>query len=132
MNSLSRYVFSFSLVALFGMWGYAGNPEVNNLSISGLQRGTSGEVVFAGARIGDANSLVFFTPGISARDITKIDANQFKATIDVAADVKPDLHAFRVVTDTGISNVRLFGISDMPIVAEVEPNSEFASLRLSL
>lgn len=127
MKNLLKCGFSFAITAMLAAWSFAGSPEVNNLSISGLQRGTSGEVVIAGARIGDANSLVFFTPGITARDITKIDANQIKATIDVSADVKPDLHPFRVVTDTGISNVRLFGVSDMPVVAEVEPNSEFAT-----
>ncbi|MFN7841864.1 MAG: hypothetical protein ACK5N9_09080, partial [Pirellula sp.] len=70
MNNLLKCGFSFAITAMLASWSFAGSPEVNNLSISGLQRGTSGEVVIAGARIGDANSLVFFTPGITARDIT--------------------------------------------------------------
>lgn len=127
MAGLIRFCFGIALSAFFSSLVTAGNPEVVNLSIPGLQRGTSGEVVFAGARIGDANAVLFFTPGITARDVTKIDANQIKATIEVSADVKPDLHPFRIVTDTGISNIRLFGVTDLPVVAEVEPNSDFAS-----
>jgi hypothetical protein len=105
--------------------GLGSQPEANNLSAIGVQRGTSVEVQISGARLGDARELLFYSPGLSATNITKIDANNFKATISAAPDAKTDLHGFRVITDSGTSNMRLFSVSALPSVAESEPNSEF-------
>ncbi len=105
----------------------ASQPEANALSAVGVHRGASIEVQISGARLGDARELLFYSPGLSATNITKVDDNNIKVTITASADAATDLHAFRVVTATGTSNIRLFGVSDLPSVAEVEPNSEFAS-----
>jgi hypothetical protein len=70
--------------------------------------------------------LLFYTPGLTASNITKVDDNSIKVTISAAADAKTQLHPFRVITASGTSNMRLFGVSALPTVAEVEPNSEFA------
>jgi hypothetical protein len=111
----------------FGSMGTleASQPEANNLSAIGVQRGGSVEVQISGARLGDARELLFYSPGLTASNITKIDANNMKATITAAADAKTDLHGFRVITDSGTSNMRLFSVSALPSAVEVEPNSEF-------
>mgnify|MGYP003337956243 CR=1 FL=1 len=114
-------------VASFG-WNIASasQPEANALSIAGVQRGQSVDVEISGARLGDARELLFYTPGLTASNITKVDDNKIKVTITAAPDAKPQLHPFRVITATGTSNMRLFGVSALQSVAEVEPNSEFA------
>jgi len=104
----------------------ASQPEANSLSVVGVQRGQSVEVQISGARLGDARELLFYTPGLSASNITKVDDNNIKVTITATADAKPQLHPFRVITATGTSNMRLFSVSALPTVAETEPNSEFA------
>jgi hypothetical protein len=104
----------------------ASQPEANSLSVVGVQRGQSVEVQISGARLGDARELLFYTPGLSATNITKVDDNNIKVTITAAPDAKPQLHPFRVITATGTSNMRLFGVSALPTTAEAEPNSEFA------
>ncbi len=105
---------------------FASQPEANALSVVGVQRGQSVEVQISGARLGDAKELLFYTPGLSASNITKIDDNNIKVTIAAAADAKTQLHPFRVITSSGTSNMRLFGVSALPTVAEVEPNSELS------
>ena len=121
-----------SAVALLGLCpaslstANASQPEANSLSVIGVQRGQSVEVQISGARLGDARELLFYTPGLTASNITKVDDNNIKVTISAAADAKTQLHPFRVITATGTSNMRLFGVSSLPTVAEVEPNSEFA------
>ncbi|MFN6139983.1 MAG: PPC domain-containing protein, partial [Planctomycetota bacterium] len=105
---------------------HASQPEANALSVIGVQRGQAVEVQISGARLGDARELLFYTPGLTASNITKVDDNNIKVTITAAADAKPQVHPFRVITATGTSNMRLFGVSALPSVAEVEPNSEFA------
>ena len=120
-----NYWFATALALLSTAFISASEPEANSLSVVGVQRGASVEVAISGARLGDAHSLLFYTPGLSATNITKVDDNNIKATIHAAAETACDLHAFRVVTNTGLSNMRLFNVSALPSVAEVEPNSEF-------
>jgi hypothetical protein len=104
---------------------WASQPEANALSVVGVQRGQSVEVQISGARLGDARELLFYTPGLTASNITKVDDNNIKVTISATADAKPQLHPFRVVTASGTSNLRLFGVSALPTLVETEPNSEF-------
>jgi hypothetical protein len=132
VNTLLRCSCLFAVVAtcclsVFVQFGQCSAPEANALSVVGVQRGTSVELTISGARLGDAHSLMFYGPGLTATNITKVDDNNIKATITAAADMNCDLVPFRVVTNTGISNMRLFNVSALPTVAEVEPNSEFAA-----
>jgi hypothetical protein len=108
----------------------AATPEVVSMSLSGLQRGTSAEIALSGARLADAHSLVFFEPGLSATNITKVDDNNIKVTVTATAEVPCDLHPFRIATNTGLSNMRLLNVSALASVAEIEPNSEFASAQV--
>ena len=108
---------------------WASQPEANALSVVGVQRGQSVEVQISGARLGDARELLFYTPGLTASNVTKVDDNNIKVTISAAADAKPQLHPFRVVTASGTSNLRLFGVSALPTLVETEPNSEFTKAR---
>lgn len=117
----------FALFALQYRDAKAAAPEAVSMSLSGIQRGTSAEITISGARLGDAQSLMFFSPGLTASNITKIDDNNIKVTVAASADVTCDLHPFRIVTNTGLSNIRLLNVSALPSVGEVEPNSEFAA-----
>ncbi|MEQ1824840.1 MAG: PPC domain-containing protein, partial [Pirellula sp.] len=131
MRFFSKLQCIYLLVYLL-LIGWAGDihaavPEANSVSVAGLQRGTSVELTISGARLGDAHSLLFFTLGLEATNITKVDDNNIKATITASADAACDLHPFRVVTKTGISNMRLLNVSALPSATEAEPNSEFAA-----
>jgi hypothetical protein len=119
-------VFAFLAMLIPGApCAWASQPEANALSVVGVQRGQSVEVQISGARLGDARELLFYTPGLTASNVTKVDDNNIKVTISAAADAKPQLHPFRVVTASGTSNLRLFGVSALPTLVETEPNSEF-------
>ena len=130
MLSQFRHLACLVTMAACASFATAGHPDANVLSIPGLQRGTSAEIKISGARLGDANALLFYSPGLSASNIVKVDANNITATITAEPTVLPDLHAFRVVTNTGISNMRLLGVSAMPTVLEAEPNNDFSKPQL--
>ena len=117
------------VVSAFASGGnsFGAQPLVNVVNPPGLQRGTSAEILLAGARLGDAKQILFYTPGIEATSFAVIDDNQVKVTFNVAADASCDLHAFRLVTSTGVSNIRYLGVSPFVSVSEAEPNSEFAA-----
>ena len=124
-NIRRHYWFASFLALLSATSVLASSPEANALTLVGLRRGTAIEITISGARLGDAHSLLFYTPGLSASNITKVDDNNIKATITATQDAACDLHPFRVVTNTGLSNMRLLNVSALPSVAEKEPNSEF-------
>ncbi len=106
---------------------WASNPEVASISPPGVERGKTTEIVIRGARLNDAKQILFASPGMEALQVTPVDEGSVKATIQVAPDCTCDLHAFRLVTSTGISNLRFLGVGALPIVDEVEPNSDFAA-----
>ncbi len=103
----------------------ASTPNLSAVRPMGGQRGTELEVVFSGARLGDAQEVLFYQPGVEAVEIAKIDDNSFKAKVRIAADSPLGLHDLRVRTATGVSELRGFSVGAMPEVAEVEPNNDF-------
>ncbi len=106
---------------------FADDPVVSLVNPPGLQRGTEAEVLITGARIGDAKELLFYEPGVEVTSLTPDGDNKVKVKLKAAADCQPGLHALRLVTETGISNLRYFGVSPLPEVQEAEPNSDFAT-----
>ncbi len=120
------------LLTTIGLFGsaFAAKPQVNVISPCGVQRGTTTEVELSGEQLGDANQILFYEPGVVASDIKVVDANKIKFKLTTTADADCDLHAFRVVTSLGLSNLRLVGVSPFPSVSEVEPNNEVHAAQL--
>lgn len=104
---------------------FADQPSVSALTPTGFQSGTEVEVVFSGARLGDASELLLYDKGVEVLELAADGNNKVKAKLKVDAACQPGLHAFRVATETGISNLRYFGVSPLPQVDEKEPNSDF-------
>lgn len=113
------------LATLVALPALAYEPSVSVIQPTGLQRGTTVEATFSGARLGDAQELMFYEPGIEVSKITPVNANRFQATLVVSPQCRLGIHAVRVRTATGISNLRTFTVGALPMVAEKEPNSQF-------
>jgi hypothetical protein len=105
----------------------AAQPEVRDVAPTGVVRGEPTVVTLSGARLQDVRQILFEKPGIAATDLKPVDNNKFEVTFAADPDLAPGLYPFRVVTETGVSNLRLLSVGALPVVAEVEPNSEFAS-----
>jgi hypothetical protein len=71
--------------------------------------------------------VLFYEPGIEVKSLERIDDNQTKATLAIAADCQPGAHAVRVRTSTGLTNLRTFHVGSLPEAAETEPNNAFES-----
>jgi hypothetical protein len=116
------------VVALFVCAGpsIAASPTVTSVMPRGGQRGTEVNVTFGGARLADAQELMWYTPGIA---VTKLEAkeNQVVATLKIAADCTLGEHAVRLRTASGLSELRTFWIGALPVVDEKEPNNDFAA-----
>jgi len=121
-------VFQFVLLVCFVVHStsQAASPFLSGVSPRGVQRGNEVVFTFQGARLADAQEILFYTPGFS---VTKLEPgpNAVKATIQVAPTCALGEHAVRVRTASGISELRTIWVGPYPSVAEVEPNNEFTS-----
>lgn len=123
---VSRYLLP-ALIAACGVasWSSAVEPQIGNLAPDGYTRGQEVEMTFSGARLGDAKGILFYSPGLQLAGITPVNENSFKAKVAIAPDCRMGLHALRVQTATGVSNLKMFSVGNLPIVDEKEPNTEF-------
>lgn len=121
-----RYVASvFVVVGLPAAW--ADDPAITLLNPPGVQRGTETEIQISGARLEDARELLLYQSGIEVTKLTAEAGNKVLVTLKVPDDCPPGLHALRLATESGISNLRYLGVSPLPQAAEAEPNSDFAA-----
>ena len=88
----------------------AASPTFNRLTPTGGQRGTELEVQLAGERIADAAGLLFYEPGLTVTAIEPTGPTAAKVKIAIAPDCRLGLHAVRLRTASGISNLRLFAV----------------------
>lgn len=107
--------------------GLASSPALSNIIPRGAQRGTEVEVAFNGARLEDAQELLIYQPGIEVTGLTVVNGNQVKAKLKIAADCPPGTKRIRIRCASGISDLRTFMVGTLPVVADTEPNSEFAT-----
>lgn len=101
-------------------------PQVNIMVPYGLQRGAETEVVVNGGRLADAKELLFYGSGFQVTSFEATNDGSCKAKVVVSPDCRLGIHAMRVRTSTGISNLRTFTVGPLPEAKEVEPNSDFA------
>lgn len=104
---------------------HAMDPALGAITPVGIQRGVETEVIINGARLTDAEQLLFYTPGFQVKKLEVVNDNTVKVLVAVAADCTPGIHALRVKTATGISDLKTFTVGILPQVTEKEPNSNF-------
>lgn len=104
----------------------ASAPSLGSISPFGGQRGTEIDVTFGGARLSDAKDVYFYYPGITLKQLEVVNDNAVKVKLAIAADCRLGIHAMRVRTASGISELRTFMVGALPEVAEVEDNGDFA------
>lgn len=125
---MQRLFVTFSTLAALALLATAAQavePSLGNIVPYGLQRGVETEVQFQGGRLADAKEILFYSPGITVASLEVVNDNAVKTKLNVAADCRMGIHACRVRTATGISNLMTFTVGPFAEVAEVEPNSDF-------
>jgi len=122
---LARTILGAFLAALLASSAEGASPSMTGVRPLGGQRGTEVVVDLTGARLGDAQEVLFYQPGIATTKIQVVAANHVKATFKVEADCPLGLHDIRLRTATGISELRTFSVGALKEVAEAEPNDEF-------
>jgi hypothetical protein len=103
----------------------AATPSLGAIRPVGGQRGAELEVTLSGARLGDTQEIIYYQTGITTVALKKVDDNNVKAKIKIAADCPLGLHDLRVRTTSGISELRTFSVGALKEINEVEPNNDF-------
>ncbi len=101
-------------------------PTVGRVEPLGVQRGGLRTFVLKGARLKDAKQVLVYEPGLTIKEVKPLDDAQVEVQVEVAPDCRIGLHAVQLVTGSGVANLRLLSIGNLPEVAEVEPNGDFA------
>ena len=105
----------------------AASPSLGSIIPRGGQRGTELELNFNGDRLADVKEILFYSPGFSLVELKVTNPKQVLAKVKIATDCRLGVHAMRLRTATGISDMRTFFVGALAEVAEKEPNSDFAA-----
>ena len=131
-------------------------PTLTKVSPTGAQRGTKVALTVEGSNIGGATRFIFSEPGFStnitavrevavekpvmAKGVIRTDAPiedgakkyEVTAEVTIAPDVPHAVHAFRIQTPLGVSNLLRFAVSSLAEVVEREPNGSGAAQKVTL
>lgn len=113
-------------LVLDGQTASATLPVVTRVEPRGVVRGEETTIKLIGARLADATEVLCDLPGIEILGV-KPKGNTVEVTLKASESLAPGLYPIRLVTKSGIANLRLLGVGSMPVVQEVEPNNDFAA-----
>lgn len=107
----------------------ASYPQLSTILPRGVQRGGERELTLQGARLKDAEEILFHAPvGLAVvtplvvRAITPVDDNTIKATVFVPEDYPLGEQLLQIRCKSGISDFRPIRIGALPVAEEKEPN----------
>ena len=106
---------------------HATTPGLALVTPRGAQRGTEMEAVFHGARLGDAQEILFYETGISVVSLNASNAAQLKVRLKIDPAARLGQHVVRVRTAGGLSEARTFSVGQYPVAEEKEPISALPS-----
>ena len=117
---------SAAAVVLSPLEASAADPNLSIILPRGGQRGTEQVFRFSGARLQDAEQILFYEPGFEVLEIKAADANNIDVKVKIAPDCAIGEHTAQVRTKSGISDYRTFFVGALAGVDEKEPNTDFA------
>src|SRR5438067_12266413 len=101
----------------------AGDPQINSLAPYGIQRGSEATLTINGSGLATVKEILFYTPGFTVKKIEAEKDDLLKAVVAVWPDCQLGTHALRIRSLGGVSTLRMFTEGNLPVVAEVEPNT---------
>ena len=113
-----------TFLLLFGLMCRAvdAGPSVESVSPGIGQRGSDFTLKLVGAGLNDAQELLLYSTGITCLDLKAVSDNELSVRLRSSSDCRLGSHPFRVRTSGGISELRIFRVTPLPLVTAVEPN----------
>jgi hypothetical protein len=114
-----------ALVPLMLVWGWSesccAEIFVEHVFPPCVQPGQTTRITLVGSDLQDATALWTTLPAESVKS-QWVSSNETGVTfaVEISGDARPGLYGLRVATPSGLSNVHLFAVDDLPIVVESE------------
>src|SRR5262245_7952738 len=96
-------------------------PRLASIGPVGAHRGSELELTFSGERLQDAEEIICYEPGLEVRELKLVTNKLVKAAIRISPECGLGEHHLRLRTAGGISELRTFFVTALPVVAEKEP-----------
>ncbi len=100
----------------------AAAPAIESVAPGVGQRGSEFALTFVGAGFTDKSEIVLYKPGMTCVAVKATSENELVATLKAAPDCPLGSHPFRVRTSQGLSELRIFRVTPLTVVASTEPN----------
>jgi hypothetical protein len=101
----------------------AADPVVNSMTPYGVEQGKEATLTFRGTGLATVKEILFYTPGFTVKSLEAKDDTSLNAVVAVAPECELGIHAIRMCSTTGVSNLRTFTVGHLAEVAEKEPNN---------
>uniref|UniRef100_A0A7C4LLU6 Peptidase n=1 Tax=Schlesneria paludicola TaxID=360056 RepID=A0A7C4LLU6_9PLAN len=115
-----RFPVILSAVLLSAATAVATIPSVESVSPGIGQRGTAFELRLVGAGFSDVEEILFYRHGVTCLEILPDSDNELTLRLQAAEDCPLGSHPFRLRTRRGVSELRTFRVTPLPIVAAAE------------
>lgn len=126
----TRWTVFGAALLLMAAAAFGAAPSLTVITPLGAQRGAETVVTVHGGNLEDIVGLVFHEPGIEVIEVTPVNAASATVKLAIAPDTPTGHYGVRVHTRTGISNLRVFSVGDLPEITEEEPNNDRATAPL--
>lgn len=105
---------------------WAASPSIETVAPGVGQRGTEFELKLVGAGYADAEEALLYRPGVQCRGLKAVSENELLLRMVAADDCPLGSHAFRVRSRVGITELKTFRVTPLPVAPSVEPNDSLA------
>ncbi|MFO1095587.1 MAG: PPC domain-containing protein [Planctomycetaceae bacterium] len=131
LQSRARLFVGVALAALWPAVSADAAPGFSNLLPHGAQRGTEVDVVLYGSGFEDAEEVLFYDAGMEVVSLAQPEGDgkgsQLKVRFKIAPDCRLGSQRMRLRSKTGVTDLFTFYVGPLPVVEEVEPNTDFTS-----
>lgn len=110
----------------------AAQPRFTQISPRGVQRGTEADLVLTGTNLEDAEELLLADRGLEVVSFAhpedeKLKGKQVRVRVKIAPDCPLGSQRLWIRARSGLSDIQNLYVGALPIAAEKEPNTDFAT-----
>jgi hypothetical protein len=125
-----RSILSLAIVILAAGSAAADAPSVESVAPGLGQQGTEFQLTLVGAGLAQAEEVLLYRAGVECLSLQHDSDNQLTLRLKAAADAPLGSHPFRIRGPQGVSELRIFRLSPLPLVASRKPNHDASSAQL--
>ncbi len=123
-RSLALVIWGLLLSGVFSNRLMAEIPTIEYVDAPAIERGTATELRFVGANLQSARELLFYQPGLVSQKLTAESSEELVVNLRAADDCPTGLHAFRVLSEGGYSELRTICVTPHRVLRQSSATTE--------